>query len=127
MIGDLSNASGYYIVCGKTDLRASIDGLASVITNKFNLDPFNHCAFFFCGGSRSKIKVLLWEDTGFVLLYKRFEAGKLKWPRNKEEVRALTNEQVNWLLSGLAIDQPNLVQNFIPMHRPGTNEYRISM
>nr|WP_265160781.1 IS66 family insertion sequence element accessory protein TnpB [Enterococcus faecium] len=35
------------------------------------------------------------------------ENGKLKWPRTKDEVRTLTNQQVRWLLEGLSIDQPN--------------------
>ena len=39
------------------------------------------------------MKVLLWEDDGFLLLYKRLEDGKFSWPRNEQEVRNITREQ----------------------------------
>ena len=39
----------------------------------------------------------------FILLYKRFENGKLTWPNNEEEVKALTSEQVDWLMKGFSI------------------------
>jgi len=40
------------------------------------------------------MKVLLWEDSGFLLLYKRLENGKFSWPRNEQEVRDLTYEEL---------------------------------
>lgn len=36
-------------------------------------------------------------------------SGKLKWPRQKEDVRRLTAQQVRWLLEGLSIDQPKAI------------------
>src|SRR5574344_145811 len=125
MLDRFHGISKFYIAKGKTDLRMGIDGLVHKITAEFKLDPYDNTAFLFCGRSRSKIKILMWEDTGFVLLYKRFEAGKLKWPRNKEEVRALTNEQVNWLLRGLSIEQPNLIKNFTPIRKADIQKYCI--
>ncbi|BDP88986.1 hypothetical protein EfmAA818_25820 [Enterococcus faecium] len=56
-------------------------------------------------GKNEKQIVINWEF-GFLLCYKRIENGKLKWPRTKDEVRTLTNQQVRWLLEGLSIDQP---------------------
>lgn len=38
---------------------------------------------------------------GFLLLYKRFEAGSLSWPRNSEEAALLTEEQFHYLMLGL--------------------------
>ena len=39
--------------------------------------------------------------TGFLLLYKRFEAGRLSWPRNTQEAAELTEEQYKYLMMGL--------------------------
>lgn len=39
--------------------------------------------------------------TGFVLLYKRFENGRLSWPRNSQEAAELTEEQYHYLMMGL--------------------------
>ncbi|TKM94592.1 IS66 family insertion sequence element accessory protein TnpB, partial [Enterococcus faecium] len=52
---------------------------------------------------------LYWDGDGFLLSYKRIENGKLKWPRTKDEVRPLTNQQVRWLLEGLSIAQPRAI------------------
>lgn len=36
-----------YIVCGKTDLRKGIDGLATLVKEQFELDPFSGKVFLF--------------------------------------------------------------------------------
>ena len=46
----------------------------------------------------------------FFLLYKRFNDGKLKWPRKSEEVMQLSTQQLRWLLEGLSIIQPTAVK-----------------
>ena len=42
-------AENIYIVCGHTDMRKSIDGLAGIVQQKYNLDLFDNSAFLFCG------------------------------------------------------------------------------
>lgn len=100
-----------YIACGRTDMRRSINGLAAIVQSMYHLNPFSRSLFLSCGGSKSKIKALLWEADGFVLLYKRYENGSLKWPRDENEVRELSPQQLRWLLEGLSIDQPKAVKN----------------
>ena len=39
--------------------------------------------------------------SGFLLLYKRFEAGSLTWPRTEQEAAELTEEQFHYLMLGL--------------------------
>ena len=58
------------------------------------------------------MKVLYWEGDGFVLLYKRLENGKFVWPRNKDEVMKITDQQFRWLLEGLKIEQPRTINKF---------------
>lgn len=104
------NADQIYIVCGHTDMRKSIDELAAIIQQQFQLDLFTSSAFLFCGRRRDWMKVSLWEDYGFLLLYKRLENGKFSWPRNEQEVRNITREQFIWLTQGLSIDQPKAIK-----------------
>ena len=61
-----------YIALGYTDLRRGIDGLAAVVQESFALDPFTNTLFLFCGRRKDRIKGLLWEGDGFLLLYKQF-------------------------------------------------------
>ena len=106
MIGDISKAESVYIACGYTDMRMNIYGLAAYVKQVFDLDPMSNTVFFFCGRRCDRIKALYWEGDGFVLLYKRLEnGGRFQWPRDTEEAKKLTWQQLRWLLEGLKIDQ----------------------
>ena len=107
--------AGIYIVCGYTDLRYGIDSLAAIIEQKYKLSLFiPHTLFLFCGRSASKIKGLLWEGDGFLLLYKRVEAGHFSWPRSSDEVRSMNAEQYYWLMQGFSIDP--VIHDVFPKH-----------
>lgn len=110
MIGDLSKAQGVYIVCGYTDMRRSINGLAAIVQSTLRMDPFSRQLFLFCGKRADRMKALFWEDDGFVLLYKRLENGKFRWPRTEEQVRNITWQEFRWLTEGLSIDQPRAIK-----------------
>lgn len=113
MLNDFTGADRIYIACGYTDLRSGIDGLAGMVQQQFQMNPFANTLFLFCGRRRDRIKGLYWEGNGFVLLYKRLESGCFQWPRNVDEARELTLQQYRWLMEGLSIEQPKA-------HRPVT-------
>ncbi len=46
-----------------------------------------------------------------MLLYKRIENGNLQWPKDQDEVKRLTSQQLIWLLEGLAIQQPKAIKS----------------
>ena len=94
-----SNFAGIYLVCGYTDLRYGIDSLASIIERRYKVNLFvPNTLFLFCGRSSKKIKGLLWEGDGFLLLYKRVEQRHFSWPRNSSELRSMSPEQFRWLM-----------------------------
>ena len=102
---DHSYFAGVYIVCGYTDLRFGIDSLAAIIERRFHMHLFvPNTLFLFCGRSSTRIKGLLWEWDGFLLLYKRVESGHFTWPRSSTELRSLSAEQFHWLMQGFSID-----------------------
>ena len=105
MLGDISVAKGIYIACGYTDMRKSIDGLAALVQEHFQMDPFAPALYIFCGRKCDRIKALLWEGDGFLLLYKRLESGKFQWSRNEDELRPITWQQFRWLMEGLKPEQ----------------------
>ena len=90
-------AANIYIVCGHTDMRKSIDGLAAIVQQQFDLDLFSDSLFLFCGRRRDRLKALLWEGDGVLLFYKRLENGRFNWPRSEQEVRNLTWEYIEYL------------------------------
>lgn len=112
MIGDITKATKFYIVCGHTDLRSGINGLSQIISLKYNIRTYDKAAFFFCGHKKDRLKVLLWEDDGYVLIIKRFENGRLKWPRNVDEIKDISEQQLRWLLEGLDIEPKKSITKF---------------
>lgn len=99
-----------YLACGYTDMRRQIDGLASLVVSQFNLDPNQNVLFLFCGRRRDRIKGLLWEGDGFLLLYKRLESGVYQWPRTSQDLIALDQQQYRWLLEGLTISPQKKIE-----------------
>ena len=93
-----------YINKGYTDLRLGIDGLARLIGENYNLNPYDKgTLFLFCGRRKDRIKGLLWQGDGFLLLYKRLEDGKFQWPREKDELDQMTLDQYFNLMNGLTV------------------------
>lgn len=104
MLNDATGFSRIYIAAGYTDLRRGIDGLASIIKFQFKLDPFQkNILFLFCGKRSDRIKGLVWEGDGFLLLYKKLNIGRFSWPRTKDEAMEITPEQFQMLMKGLEI------------------------
>jgi transposase len=91
-----------YLAAGATDMRKSFDGLALIVKESFNLDPFGKALFVFCNGAGNRIKILEWENTGFWLHCKRLERGKFKWPGGNG-AKPVSERELRWLLDGLDI------------------------
>lgn len=104
MLNDGSGFKKVYLATGATDMRRGIDGLARIIRFQFELDPYDrNTLFLFCGKKTDRIKGLLWEGDGFLLLYKRIENGSFKWPRTPSEAMEITPDQYRMLMQGMEI------------------------
>lgn len=94
-----------FLACGSTDMRKSINGLAVIVQEEFQLDLFSSCLFVFCNKSRNKLKILQWDHNGFWLHYRRLEKGKFQWPKDSLVPIVIGRRELNWLLDGLSIHQ----------------------
>ena len=101
-----------YIRTGYTDMRKQLDGLVDIIQYRFNLDSYSNSLFLFYGRRADRIKAVHYEGDEFCLLYKRYESGRLKWPRTGEEAKQISAQQLRWLLEGLDPEQPKAVQQW---------------
>lgn len=108
MLNDFTCQGTIYLACGYTDLRKGIDGLALLIEQHFQTSISQHDLFLFCGRRTDRIKGLLWEGDGFLLVYKRLETGQFKWPRKREEIKQISQQQYSWLMSGLQIERSRI-------------------
>lgn len=112
------------VCCGRVDLRKGIPGLTAFVRLNYGLDTTEKgTLFLFCGNRADRIKGLLFEGDGMLLLTKRLFAGnRFQWPRTPDEARELTMEQFRRLMDGFAIEgtikevftkQPNLENGIV--------------
>jgi len=108
MLKSMENLDAIYVACGPTDLRKNVDGLSILVKQSFGLDPFSSSLFLFCNGSRNRLKGLVWDRNGFIMLYKRLDGAgaRFVWPADPIQVRNISRQQMNQLLDGFSIDPP---------------------
>ena len=76
MFNDANGFKKIYLATDYTDFWRGIYGLACIIRYQFQLDPHDkNTLFLFCGKRSDRIKALLWEGDGFLLIYKRLDSG----------------------------------------------------
>ena len=92
-----------YLYRDPVDFRKSFRGLAAIVEQELAHNPFDGSLYAFTNRQRNKIKLLFWEDNGFVLYYKSLAEEKFRWPKPKDDLMPLSGEQINWLLDGYDI------------------------
>jgi len=95
-----------YLCREPVDMRKAINGLAVLVEMVLEMSPFEPHLFVFCNRRRDKIKILYFEDNGFVLWYKRLEKDHFYWPCDADtDVVTLSGLELNWLLDGYDVSQ----------------------
>ena len=100
-------AEHIYLALGATDFRKQQNGLAALVSLKFNLNPYSGGnVFLFCNKRHNSLRALRWDRNGFILVTKFLsDEMKFQWPKSQGEVRNITKRQLEWLLDGLQVDQ----------------------
>lgn len=71
----------FYVATKPVDFRKGMDGLAAIVRNEFELDAFSGAIFIFRSKRSDLLKMIVWDGTGLVLVYKRIEGKGFEWPR----------------------------------------------
>jgi transposase len=83
------------------DFRKGGDGLAAIAQHVLGEDPFSGTVIVFRARRSDRVKLLVWDGTGLVLIWKRLERGVFKWPAVRDETIRLSAAQLAILLEGL--------------------------
>ena len=86
---DQAQAVRIWLATEKTDMRCGFDRLAERVKTVVGKDPLSGHLFVFRSGRGDRLKILVWDRDGFVLWYKRLEAGVFKLPRVEEGRRSV--------------------------------------
>lgn len=84
------------------DFRKGIDGLKAICRQKLEDNPFNGTVFVFSNRTRTSVKLLVYDATGFWLCQKRFSKGRLAWwpSNNNQAVKIRSSELIVLLAQG---------------------------
>jgi len=83
----------YFLYREATDMRKSFNGLSGLIKNELKADPLDGAVYIFINKRRNRIKLLVWDRTGFVIYYKRLEQGTFELPIMEAQSLSCT---INW-------------------------------
>jgi transposase len=97
----VSAALRVLIATKPVDFRKGADGLATLVRETLGDDPFSGAINVFRSKRADRVKMLAWDGTGLVLLWKRLESGAFKWPPITDGVMRLTSAQLAALVDGM--------------------------
>lgn len=92
-----------YVASEPVDLRASFDRLAAIAKTVLKKNPVAGGLFVFRNREGHRAKALLWDRTGWLLVYKRLENGTFRFPVAEDGVVEIDAEQLRMLLDGIEI------------------------
>ena len=76
----LGTRARIYVAAEALDLRKGFDALAAATREIIRADPLSGHWFVFVNRRKNRLKVLVWEPSGYWLLYKRLERGCFHLP-----------------------------------------------
>jgi transposase len=100
---DSSQTMRIWLATEGTDMRCGFDRLAERVSAVVSQDPLSGHLFVFASRRCDRLKILTWDRDGYVLWYKRLEAGVFKLPRVKEGARSveLRASELAMILDGI--------------------------
>ena len=93
-----------YVAAEAVDLRRGFDGLAAATRSIIRQDPLSGHVFVFVNRRKNRIKLLVWDRSGYMLLYKRLERGTFylsTQPRAGEHHVELDAGELGMMLEGV--------------------------
>lgn len=91
-----------FLYAEPVDLRYGKSGLSGIVRTEYMEDPSSGVMYLFFNKSRTLVKGIFWDRTGYVILSKRLEAGKYSQPSSRKIVE-LDAKKLRLFLDGLKI------------------------
>ncbi len=94
-----------FVARGATDLRKSYDTLSALVTDVLEEDPISGHVFCFLNRRRNRVKLLVWDRSGFWLFCKRLEAGTFAEVRGDGDDKSvqMSSRDLLLLLEGIEL------------------------
>jgi len=83
------------------DFRKGAHAVAALAAAELDVDPFSGVVLIFRSKRADRVKILAWDGSGLVLIWKQLEAGAFRWPPIVDGVVRLTAVEFAALFSGI--------------------------
>jgi transposase len=80
-----SSRQRYFLYGAPTDMRKGFAGLSGLVRRHIEHELLSGDVFIFINRRRDRIKLLMWDATGFALYYKQLERGTFELPADAVE------------------------------------------
>ncbi len=104
MLVSLPTSVHIWLATHATDLRKSFDSLAELVRQQLAGDPLSGQLFVFRNKRADRVKLLYWDEDGFVIVYKRLEAGTFRFPEATAAGVEIRAADLQMLLDGVDLD-----------------------
>ncbi len=103
-----------WLATERTDMRCGFDRLAERVKVVIGEDPLSGHWFVFRSRRGDRLKILVWDRDGFVLWYKRLEAGVFKLPQGEEGAGSvsLRASELAMILDGIDVSKLKRVRRY---------------
>jgi len=100
----LSTQQKYFVFNGNADMRKGFDGLSGLVRNNLGKDPICGDVFVFFNRTRTRVKLLCWEQDGYAVYYKRLERGSFEIPsQSSDGTLQITSQTLSRILQGIIL------------------------
>jgi transposase len=83
------------------DFRKGAHALAAMAAAVLGTDPFSQVVLVFRARRADRLKILVWDGSGLVLVWKQLEGGAFRWPPVVDGVVRLTPVEFAALFDGI--------------------------
>ena len=104
MMLSLPTSVRIWLATPATDLRKSFDSLAELVRQQLQGDPLSGQLFVFRNQRGDRVKLLYWDEDGFVIVYKRLEVGTFRFPAAKTAAVEIRAADLQMLLDGVDLE-----------------------
>jgi len=100
------------------DFRCGHRALALIVQTELKLDPHSGVTIVFRSKRGDRLKILVWDGTGLVMVFKVLEQGSFAWPKVQDGTMRLSRAQFEALFEGLdwrRVMAQRVSLNFVPV------------
>jgi transposase len=98
-----SSSQRYFLSRAATDMRKGFNGLSGLVRQHIEHELLSGDAFIFLNKRRDRVKILVWDRTGFVVWYKVLEQGTFELPAAENDTLEMSGTDIQLFLEGIEI------------------------